>query len=221
MASNLDLQEQEQLDELKAFWNQYGNLITWAITLVLAGFAAFNGWQWWQQRQAVGAAGMFSELDAAVQAGDAERSARVFQDMKDRFGRTALAQQAALLTAKVQVDKGQGDAARATLEWLIAEAGDQGYGPLARIRLAGLLLDQKAYDEALKQLAAVTGDDYQALAQDRRGDVLAAQGKVDEAVTAWQAAWKAMPEAQQYRRVIEAKLDARGKSPVAAAGSAQ
>ena len=183
MASNLDLQEQEQLDELKAFWNQYGNLITWAITLVLAGFAAFNGWQWWQQRQAVGAAGMFSELDAAVQAGDAERSARVFQDMKDRFGRTALAQQAALLTAKVQVDKGQGDAARATLEWLIAEAGDQGYGPLARIRLGAVKLARGQVDQALADLGAATGADLElAEGQFWLGRALLAKGEAGQAV---------------------------------------
>ena len=45
MATSLDLQEQEQVDALKAFWKQYGNLITWVLTLALAAFAAWNGWQ--------------------------------------------------------------------------------------------------------------------------------------------------------------------------------
>lgn len=224
MASNLDLQEQEQLDELKAFWKQYGNLITWLITLVLAGFAAYNGWNLWQSQQAKGAAGMFGELEAATTAGDAERSAKIFSDMKERFAGTELTRQAALLTARVQADKGQTDAAAATLGWLVDKAGDDGLGPVARLRLAGLLIDKKSLDDALKQLDAITADEYKGLVQDRRGDVLMAQGKKDDAVAAWQSAWKLIPEEQQYRRIVEAKLDAQGRSPVpanAASGVAQ
>ena len=138
MASNLDLQEQEQLDELKAFWKQYGNLITWLITLVLAGIAGFNGWNYWQSKQAVGAAGMFGELEAAAQRGDADATTRIFGDMKERFGGAELTRQGALLTARVQADKGQPDAAIASLGWLAEQSGSEGLGPVARLRLAGL-----------------------------------------------------------------------------------
>ena len=95
MATHLDLEEQEQLDQLKAFWKQYGNLITWALTIVLAGFAAWNGWNWWQREQAVKAAAMFDELQKAADAGDAAKTAGIFNDLKERFGGTAFAQQAA------------------------------------------------------------------------------------------------------------------------------
>ncbi|MBN8486471.1 MAG: tetratricopeptide repeat protein [Burkholderiales bacterium] len=216
MASNLDLQEQEQLDELKAFWKQYGNLITWLITLVLAGFAAYNGWNLWQSHQAKGAAGMFGELAAAAQTGDADRTGKVFADMKDRFAGAELTRHAAMLTARVQSDKGQTDAAMASLNWVIEHSGADGLGPVARLRLSGLLIEKKSFDDALKQLDAITGDEYRGLVQDRRGDVLMAQGKKDEAVAAWQAAWKALPEEQQYRRIVEAKLDSQGRSPVPA-----
>lgn len=219
MASNLDLQEQEQLDELKAFWKQYGNLITWALTLVLAGFAAYNGWNWWQGKQAVGAAAMFAELEAAAASGDAERTGRIFKDLQDRYARTAMAEQGALLAARVQADKGQADTAAATLGWLAEQAGDKGLGPVARLRLAGLLLDKQAYDDALKQLDAITAEDFKALAADRRGDVLAAQGKKAEAGAAWQQAWKGLPEGQEYRRVVEAKLNTLGQTPAAAAAA--
>src|SRR5689334_15935767 len=83
MASNLDLQEQEQLDELKAFWNQYGNLVTWTVTLVLAAFAAWNGWNWWQREQGGKASVMFDELDRAVQTGDAAMAGKVFNDLRE------------------------------------------------------------------------------------------------------------------------------------------
>jgi predicted negative regulator of RcsB-dependent stress response len=100
MATQLDLQEQEQLDALKAFWNQYGNLITWVLILVLGAFAAWNGWQYWQRDQAFKAGAMFDELERAAQAGDADKAGRVFADLKERFPRTAYASRADLLAAK-------------------------------------------------------------------------------------------------------------------------
>ena len=217
MASNLDLQEQEQLDELKAFWNQYGNLITWGLTLVLAAFAAFNGWNWWQREQGGKAGAMFDELDRAVQAGNAEQAGRVFNDMKERYSRATYTAQAGLLAAKLQADKGQSDAAQANLSWVAEHAGDDEYKALAHLRLSALLLDKKAYDDALKELDQVKSAEFVALADDRRGDVLLAQGKREEAAKAFQAAWKGMNEQLDYRRVVEAKLTSLGASPAAAA----
>lgn len=223
MATNLDLQEQEQLDQLKAFWSRYGNLITWTLTLVLAGFAAWNGWNWWQAKQALQASAMFDELDRAVQAGDADKAAKVFADMKDKYAGTTYTQQGGLLTAKLQADKGKADDAQATLGWVADKAGDDEYRALAHLRLAGLLLDKKAYDEALKQLDAVSSAPFAGLVEDRRGDILAAQGKKSEAIKAYQAAWKAMDTQLEYRRVVDAKLTALGAAPEAekpASGSA-
>jgi predicted negative regulator of RcsB-dependent stress response len=219
MASNLDLQEQEQLDELKAFWNQYGNLITWGLTLVLAGFAAFNGWNWWQRDQGGKAGAMFDELDRAVQAGNAEQAGRVFGDMKERYARTTYTAQAGLLAAKVQADKGQADAAQASLSWVAEQARDEEYQALAHLRLAALLLDKKDFDGALKQVDAVKSPEFAALADDRRGDILLAQGKKEESIKAFQSAWKAMNEQLDYRRVVESKLTSLGAAPLAAAAA--
>ena len=219
MASNLDLQEQEQLDELKAFWKQYGNLITWGLTLVLAAFAAWNGWNWWQREQGTKASVMFDELDRAVQAGDAAMAGKVFNDLKDRYGRTAYAQQAGLLAAKLQVDKGQADAAQAALTWVAEQGTDDEYKSLAHLRLATLLLDKKSYDEALKQVDAVKSSEFAALADDRRGDILLASGKKEDAVKAFQAAWKAMSEQTDYRHIVEYKLIGLGAAPEAAAAA--
>lgn len=219
MASNLDLQEQEQLDELKAFWNQYGNLITWTVTLVLAAFAAWNGWNWWERQQGAKASAMFEELDRAVQAGNAEQAGRVFHDLKERHGRTAQAQQAGLLAAKLQADKGQADAAQASLAWVAEQGKDEAFQALARLRLAGLLLDKKAYDDALKQVDAIKTPEFAALADDRRGDILLASGKPAEAIKAFTAAWKAMDEKTDYRRVVESKLTSLGAAPEAAAAA--
>jgi len=224
MATHLDLQEQEQVDQLKAFWQQYGNLITWTLTLALTGFAAWNGWNWWQRDQAAKASSMFDELERSAQAADAERSTRVFADLKERFPRTAYTQQGALLAAKVQADKGQTDAALATLAWASDNGGDDELRTIARLRAAGLLMDKKQYDAALAQLdAAAQGrnaKEFESLLADRRGDVLLAQGKKDDARKAFEAAYKAMDEKLEYRRLIDAKLTALGAAP-AASGAAK
>ncbi|WP_395700127.1 YfgM family protein [Aquabacterium sp.] len=219
MANQLDLQEQEQLDELKAFWKQHGNLITWVLTLALLAFAGWNGWNIWQRSQAEKAAALFDELDKAAQAGDAARGTQVFGDMKEHFGRTAYAQQAGLLAAKLQLDKGQADAARASLAWVADNAAEDEYRSIARLRLAALLLDAKQYDDALKQLAGATAPEFAALVADRRGDVLMAQGKKDEAKAAYEAAYKGLDEKTGYRNLVEAKLTAMGAAPAASAAS--
>jgi predicted negative regulator of RcsB-dependent stress response len=220
MATHLYLQEQEQIDDIKAFWKQYGDLITWTLVIVLAAFAAWNGWNTWQRSQGAKAGALFDQLEQAVQAGDAERVGRAFADLRERYPRTAYAQQGALLAAKLQYDKGQADAARATLEWAAEHAGDDAYKTAARLRLAGLLMDAKEYDKALALLDAPPEKSFEALVADRRGDVLMAQGKHNEARSAYLAAWKAMEPTLDYRRVIDAKLAALAVAPEAAASSA-
>lgn len=221
MATQLDLQEQEQLDAVKAFWKQYGNLITWVLLLAVGAFAAWNGWNWYQRDQASKAAAMFDELDRSARAGDAERVGRIFADLRERFPRTAFAQQGGLVAAKVQADKGRIDDARASLAWVAQHGADDDLRSLAHLRAAGLLLDAKKPDEALKELDAAKSPAFEPLVADRRGDVLAAQGKKAEAVAAYQAAYKGLPESQDYRRVVEAKLTAAGAAPTPASGASR
>ncbi len=223
MATHLDLEEQEQLDQLKAFWKRWGNLISWVLIVALAGYAGWTAWQSWQRSQAVKAGALYDELDRAAAAGDATRAARAFADMKERYPRTAYAGQAALLAAKSQFEQGQADEARATLAWAADNAVEDEYRTLARLRSAGILYDQKKYDEAIKQLdAASSAKEFAALLADRRGDVLLAKGDRDAAKAAYANAWKQMEPGLDYRQIVAAKLTALGAAPEApaAAGAA-
>ena len=219
MAKALDLQEQEQVEEFKAFWNKWGNPLTWLLTVVLLAFAGWNGWGWYQRDQAAKSAVLFEQLDRAAAAGDVDRASRIFNDIKDRYAGTALAQQAGLVAARLQYDKGQTDAAKATLGWLAANAKEDEYRVVANLRLAGVLMDGKAYDEALKVLSATSSPAFAGLLADRRGDVLMAQGKKDEAKAAYQAAYQALDAGIDYRRLVEAKLIALGAPPAPATGA--
>jgi len=219
MATHLDFEEQEQIDQLKAFWKQYGNLITWVLILALGAFAAWNGWQYWQRDQAAKAGLLFDEIAKAADAGNTEQVGRLFGDMKERFAGTAYAQQGGLLAAKLQAEKGQADAARATLTWVGDSAAEPEYKTVARLRLAGLLLDEKKYDEAAKALDGATAAGFEGLVADRRGDVLLAQGKADEAKAAYQQSFKALDATLDYRKLVEAKLTALGAAPAADAAA--
>jgi len=222
MANNFDLQEQEQLEELKHFWKTWGNLITWVLIVVMGALAAWNGWRLWQSRQAQQAAALTEAVDAAVRAGDTIRVQQAFGDLKSSYGGTVQAAQAGLAAAKALADVGKPDDAKAILAWVADKGDDEGLRALARLRLAGLLVDQKAYDEALAQVSQSMPAEFSALAADRKGDVLQLQDKKPQAIEEYRRAFSLMDERTGYRRLVEAKLNALGAQPqaVAAAGGA-
>jgi len=208
--AHLDLEEQEQLDQLKHFWKQYGNLISWLLIIVLASYAGWNGWQYWQGKQATQAAALYDELERVAQAGDLAKLDRVLADMQEQFGSTIAAQQAALLAAKTYMGAGKREAAQAALSRVVDKASDEGYRAIARLRLAAVLADAQSYDEALKQLAVTFPVEFVALADDRRGDIYLAQGKQIEAAAEYLKAYRALTQDQDYRRLVDVKLAALG-----------
>lgn len=219
MANHLDLEEQEQLDQLKHFWKQYGNLITWCLIAILGAFASWNFYQYWQRSQATQAAAMFDEVGRVVTAGDKEKIDRAFGDMKDRFASTAYAQQAGLLVAKQYYSTGNVDAAVAALTWVANKSSDPGYQAIAKLRLAGLLMDSKSFDEAFKQLAGSFPVSFDALVADRRGDILLMQNKKPEAIDAYLKAFNSFEERAEYRRLVEVKLNSLGVDPQSVSAS--
>jgi predicted negative regulator of RcsB-dependent stress response len=219
MATHLDLEEQEQLDQLKHFWNTYGTLITWIVLLAAGAFVAWNGWQYFQRTKAVQAAALYDEVERSAQAGDTARIERALADMKDKFSGTAYAQQAGLLAAKTLYEKGNTDGSRAALAWVSEHAVDPGYQAVAKLRLSAELLEAKSYDEALKQLSGDVPKEFQALVADRKGDINLAQGKREEAKAEYQKAWAGFEPRTDYRRLVEIKLNAVGVDPKSLADS--
>ena len=205
-----DLEEQEQLASLKAWWKQYGNLITWVLIAVLAGYAAWTGWNKYQQSQAAQASQLFTELQRAVEAKDNAKVQRVAADMESKFGNTAYAQMSGLAAAKSAFDANDLKTAKARLQWVAAEGKNEEFKALAKIRLAGILLDEKAFDEGLKLLSGDFPAPYAVMADDRKGDIYLAQAKIQDARTAYQSALEKMDEGNPGRQLIQIKLDAVG-----------
>ncbi|MGO4306375.1 tetratricopeptide repeat protein [Cupriavidus sp. RAF12] len=205
-----DLEEQEQLESLKAWWNQYGNIITWILIAALLAFAAWSGWNYWQRVQARDAALLYEQVTKAAESRDADRVKRAATDLEDKFGRTAYGPMSALVAAKVLYDAGDLAGTKSQLQWAIDHGGED-YAPLARVRLAGVLLDEKAYDQGLALLKDEPPAQYEALFADRRGDLLAAQEKRDDARTAYRRALDKLGTGEAgMRQIIQFKLDALG-----------
>ena len=220
MANQLDLEEQEQLDQIKHVWKQYGNLVTWILIAGLGTYAAWNGYQYWQRSQATQAAAMFDEVDRVARTGDIAKVERAFGDMKEKFGGTAYAQQSGLLVAKLYYETGKIDAAKAALGWVADKASDEGYQAIARLRLAAILAVAKQYPEALAQLNGTFPHEFLPLVADRKGDTLALQGKSAEAKAEYEKAYKGFDARTEYRRLVEIKLNAMGVNPSATAVAA-
>jgi predicted negative regulator of RcsB-dependent stress response len=205
-----DLDEQEQLDSLKAWWKRWGSLTLLALAIVVAAAA---GWRYWQNRtltQSLEAASVYQNLTQSLAANDAKAARAAGAMLIDKYQDTAYAPRAALLLAKLNVMGKDLKSAQSQLEWAANNSKEPFVKDLARLRLAGVQLDQKQYDAALKTLGATHSDAYAFRFLDLKGDVLLAQGKPAEARAAYQAAFGKMAEDSAYRSIVELKLDALG-----------
>jgi predicted negative regulator of RcsB-dependent stress response len=203
-----DLEEQEQLASIKAWWDRWGNLVLTAVTIVLLAIAAFNGWRWYERHEAGNAAALYDEFVSALDGPDAGRKKELAGTLIERYGRTVYAPMAALHIAKVNLEAGDAGAARAQLRWVIDKSGHPELVQIARLRLAGVLLDEKSHDEALKLLSGDVPPALAASFADRRGDVLLAMGKAEEARAAYQEALDKAGGQHPMRPIIQLKLDA-------------
>jgi predicted negative regulator of RcsB-dependent stress response len=204
-----DHEEQEQLDSLKAFWNQYGNLLTWVLIIVLGAYAGFNYWRFHQRSEAEKASVLYDQLQKSAQAADGPKVQKLAADIESNYGSTAYAPMAALVAAKLAFDGSDLKTAKAQLKWA-QEHGSDEYKAIARLRLAGIALDEKAYDEGMKLLGGEFAPQYASAVADRKGDILAAQNKLDEARKSYIAALAAMDKADPSRKLVEVKLESIG-----------
>jgi predicted negative regulator of RcsB-dependent stress response len=215
MATNLDLEEQEQLDQLKHFWAQWGNAISTVMAVLALAYLGYNGWNYWQRQQASQATVLFDTVERAQRSADLALMERAVSDIKDKFGSTVYASQSGLLLAQMLHEKDRADDAQTQLQWVVEHGSDAGYQAVARLRLSAILMDKKQNEAARKLLTASLPSAYQALVQDRLGDLAMLEGKKSDAIGLYQNAWKAMDERAEYRRLLEIKLAALGVAPKA------
>lgn len=221
MMAVYDHEEQEQLDTLKAWWRDHGNKVVNVALAAALVVAAVSGWKWWQGRQAAEAGALYAQLQAAVEKHDVKSVRDSAVALAENYSGTVYAGMGALLSAKVQSEAGDLKNAKAQLSWAADKSSDPALRDLARLRLAGLLLDEKAYDEALQQLSKEPDAGFVVRYAELKGDIYAAQGKTDDARNAYQTALTkldgkggvATPASQReamYRELMQIKLESVG-----------
>jgi predicted negative regulator of RcsB-dependent stress response len=204
-----DLEEQEQLATLQEFWKKWGNLIMTALIIVLGSYAAYNYYGYYQRNQAAQASGLYDQVQTALLAKDNAKVQRAATDVQAKYKKTAYAQMAALAAAKSAFDASDLKLAKSHLQWVI-DNGNGEYKSLARLRMSGVLLDEKAYDAAMKMLTADILPEFKSTVADRKGDILVAQNKIAEARAAYLEALTAMGEKNPGRPLVQLKLEAIG-----------
>jgi predicted negative regulator of RcsB-dependent stress response len=213
----LDLEEQEQLDQFKAFWAKYRKLITGVVTAALFVYAAYSAFQWWRNSQAIEASKLYDTMVTAIAKGDKEQSLRATDDLQKQFGRTPYAAMSSLIAAKISSDTGDVPKAIEYLRWTANNASNDGYLALGKLRLVSQLIEQgtdKDFAEADAILKEKPISGFEAIWLERRGDWYLAQKKFAEAKSSYQEAWKKLDQAKEFpeeaRRILKVKLDAVG-----------
>jgi len=207
-----DLEEQEQLASLKAWWKDNGTLVIVTAAAAALAFAGWQGWQVWRDGQVRQAATAYETLVKALAAGDAKAVRDSSGTLAESHPKTLYASMAALATARFHVEHGDLRSAKAQLQWVLDRSPSDELRELARLRLAGVLLDEKGYDEALGLLGAqhspALAGQYAAL----RGDVLVAQKRIEDARAAYRLALeKSDPQRHTaFRETVQIRLDALG-----------
>lgn len=206
----LDLEEQEQLDDAKAWWKQHGNKVIWGVTLFLVAVAGWRAWETWQRNQAAAASMLFDQVVQAANRGDAKAAKDAAAQIMEGHGRSAYATPAAWLAGHINYEAGDLKSARAQYEYAMQHARDDGARQLARLRLAGLLFEQKELDAALKLLEGAFDPAFQGLEGQLRGDILVAQGKTAEAREAYKRALEKLGDNSPLKPLVEIRLDGLG-----------
>jgi predicted negative regulator of RcsB-dependent stress response len=205
-----DLEEQDQLEDLKAWWAQWGNYVAAVVIAISLAVVGVQGWRWWQHNKAEQASMLYSTVSTAARANDLPRAKDAMTQLADKYSGTAYAPRAAMVFARMLFDSGDKAGTKTQLQWVIDQSGEDELKQIARYRLAEVQFDEKQYDDALRTLDARHDDAFGGLYADLRGDILAAAKRVDEARIAYQNALAKLDTKSQYRNYVEVKLNALG-----------
>ncbi len=210
MAGSYDFEEQERIAAIQNWWEDNAKFVYAAVAAFVLSLGGWRGWQYWSAVQTEEAAAMAAGLSQAR--GDAKRTADIAQALIDKHPRTFFASESALASSQASFEAGDLAGAQSRLEWVMANGREEHRG-IARIRLAAVLLDLKKHAEALKVLDGNQDEAWVAMAADLKGDILFAQGRIDEARAAYKLAIDKSGPGSPLRNITELKLGALGGTP--------
>lgn len=203
-----DLEEQEKIDGLKSWWETYGTLLIVVVAIFIASIGGVKAWNYYQQQQIGQAAELYSSLLQVEASGDSKKISDAAHLLMEGFPSSGYASRAALISARASFDSGDVQNAKSRLQWTLDNTKEDELKDLVRLRLAGILLDERKYDDALRLLDTKHGESFDGLYADLKGDVLNAAGKIAEARIAYQTALDKMGKKGTYYNIVQMKFDA-------------
>ncbi len=200
-----DLEQQEQLDAIKGFWSENKKWIVPLVALLLIAASSYNGWNWWQNRQAVKASEALTAMESALGEQSLEKARAAYKALSSDFRSSTQAALGGLQMAKALAVAGELAEARTVLQQVVDHSAPE-FAWMARIRLAGVMLDENNAKAALDTLSGKPPNEFAALVEDRKGDAHAALGNKEDARSAWKTAADGLPAASPSRELIMRKL---------------
>lgn len=203
----------EQLHLLRQWLRDNGPALLAGLLLGAALIAGWSGWKLYAARQAQQASAQFEQVRAALQAGDNKAAEAATTSLIAQYSGTPYAALAALILAADQVKRNQFEPALKHYQWVTEEASDRKLRHVARLRRARMLWSMGRSEEALTELQTRRPGSFASLFAELRADILAGQGRRDEARQAYTEALAAESTPEQ-RAGIELKLnDLNGQEP--------
>lgn len=200
-------EEQEDLNRLKTWWNNYGNSVILGIALGAVILVGFRYWTQHTEQQLHAAAGLYERMfqDFSVKkTGDARKTG---ESLMHEYSSTPYAGMAGLLLARLDFEAGDAVKARERLQWVLEHADDAAVKHAARLRLARIHLGQGDKDAALALLDVRHRAGFEAEYEELKGDIHVAQGQRDAARSAYREALKYLPADSTYAPMLNMKLD--------------
>ena len=205
----LHLEEQDQVDELKALWKKYGSYITRGAIAFFVLYGLFQGWDYYQTKQSLAASELYQSI-VVIDDKNTKEIMQKSQSLINSYSGTPYAGRAAILFSKASYFEGNKEQAKEKLEWASSHTKESATKSIALIQLGQILVEEKKYEDALNRVNDVDNEGYLGLANDLKGDALNAMGKKEDAKKAYQEALKRFGPKDPYARFTEEKLESLG-----------
>ncbi len=205
-----NLEEQDKIDSFKTWWDKFGTAVTIVLTALVVTFGGTKMWEHYQRTQAHQAADLYVLLQQVQTTNEAGRINDAAHLLTEGFSSSGYAPRAALIAAAANVEADDTKRAKENLQWILDNAKEEEMHDLARLRIAGILLDEENYSEALRQLNTKHGASYAGLYADVRGDVFVGLERFEEARQAYQTAIDQLNKSNSYFNIVQMKMDALG-----------
>ena len=199
--------DQEELDKLKAWWKNYGNSVVFGVLMGAALLVGFRYWTHYTEQRLQNASVLYERMIQDLHSKKLDAARLAGESLLNDSSSTPYAGLAGLMLARMDFEAGDAAGGRKHLQWVVEHASDAATKHAARLRLARIYLDSGDKQAALALLEVKDQAGFEAEYAELKGDIHLAQGKRDQARTAYREALKHLPDGSPYAAVLNMKLD--------------